>query len=165
MEGSGDDAETCTRGACTCPETSATPPGFGPCLTDIKHAGYDRSPVSDHNKPLSAVNLWSRRSRGTRPCRWSHSGRGRGSWCRCRRCCSGCGGRSRWRGSSRRSWRCSSGSRWRCGGRWRRGGGGSGRRRWCAPPAHCGENIDAPPTIHVIWWTRSAALSRSDVDS
>ncbi len=44
------------------------------------------------------------------------------------------------------------------------GRAGSGRRRWSAP-AHRGENIDPTPAIHIIWRTRSAALSRSDVYS
>ena len=39
------------------PETSATPNGFGPCLTDITDAGYNRSPVTDHKKTLGSVKF------------------------------------------------------------------------------------------------------------
>ena len=60
---------------------------------------------------------------------------------------SGCWGRLRrgcWRGGRRRS------------------GSGRGRRR---TSFNCSKDIDPTPTIHVIWRTRTAALSRSNVDS
>src|SRR6267154_1506049 len=87
------------------PENSVTPNGLGLSLTDITDAGYNRSPVTDHQKFSVGRNLGPGQRRGTRPWRrprprcWRRSRRRR---CRC--CCSGAGC---WRGGRRRSssWR------------------------------------------------------------
>ena len=53
--GFGENPETCARGRVRSPETSAAQNGLGPCLTDITDAGYNRSPLTDHEKTLGSV--------------------------------------------------------------------------------------------------------------
>ena len=123
--------------ALSLPENSVTQNGLGLSLADITDAGYNRSPVTDHQKFSVRRNLGPGQRRGTRPWRWPRPRcwrRPRRRRCRC--CCSGAGC---WRGGRSRRW------------------------RWA--PAYGRKDIDPTPTIDVVWRAGVSALSRINVNS